>query len=119
VNNIRQPSTDAAGDGGGTSSTAAQRTTSTTRRRGAANGATTCREGQDLLTSFQQLGQSIRQSIKGGKGKLAKLNYIDIKLLLDRRTVKNKKGSLSEKKFKFWSKTGMTDEQKKIFDRKQ
>ncbi len=97
MNNIRRPSTDAAGNGGGTSSTAAQCTTSTPRRQGAAKQATTRREGQDLLTSFQQSGQSIGQPIKGGKGKLAKLNYIDIKLLLDRRTVKNKKGSLSEK----------------------
>jgi hypothetical protein len=54
-------------------------------------------EGHDLLTSFQQSGQSLGQLIKGGKAKLAKLNYIDIKLLLDRRTVKNKKGSLLEK----------------------
>ncbi len=97
MNNIRQPSTDAAGNGGGTSSTAAQGTTSTPRIQGAAKQATTCREGQELLTSFQQSGQSIGQPIKGGKGKLAKLNYLDIKLLLDRRTVKNKKGSLSEK----------------------
>ena len=33
----------------------------------------------------------------GSKGKLAKLNYMDIKLLLDRQIVKNKRGSLSEK----------------------
>jgi hypothetical protein len=31
------------------------------------------------------------------KGKLAKLNYMDIKLLLDRRIVKNKRGSLTER----------------------
>ncbi len=31
------------------------------------------------------------------KGKLAKLNYLEIKLLLDRCIVKNKRGSLSEK----------------------
>ncbi len=31
------------------------------------------------------------------KGKLAKLNYLEIKLLLDRRIVKNKRGSLSER----------------------
>ncbi len=97
MNNIRQPSTDAAGNGGGTSSTAAQRTTSTPRRRGAAKRATTRRKGQDLLTSFQQLGQSIGQPVRGGKGKLAKLNYIDIKLLLDRQTVQNKKDSFLEK----------------------
>jgi hypothetical protein len=34
----------------------------------------------------------------GSKEKLAKLNYTDIKLLLDRRIVKNKRGSLTERK---------------------
>jgi hypothetical protein len=33
----------------------------------------------------------------GSKRKLAKLNYLEIKLLLDRRIVKNKRGSLSER----------------------
>ncbi len=33
----------------------------------------------------------------GSKGKLAKLNYLEIKLLLDRCIVKNKRGSLSER----------------------
>jgi hypothetical protein len=33
----------------------------------------------------------------GCKGKLAKLNYMDIKLLLDRCIVKNKRGSLTER----------------------
>jgi hypothetical protein len=33
------------------------------------------------------------------KGKLAKLNYLEIKLVLDRRIVKNKTGSLSEREF--------------------
>ncbi len=33
----------------------------------------------------------------GSKGKLAKLNYMDIKLLLDRCIVKNKRGSLTER----------------------
>jgi hypothetical protein len=33
----------------------------------------------------------------GSKGKLAKLNYLEIKLLLDRRIVKNKRSSLSER----------------------
>ncbi len=97
MNNIRRPSIEAAGNGGGTSSTAAQRSTSTPRRRGAAKQATTCREEQDLLRSFQQPGQSIGQLIHGSKGKLAKLNYMDIKLLLDRQILKNKRGSLSEK----------------------
>jgi hypothetical protein len=34
----------------------------------------------------------------GSKGKLAKLNYMDIKLPLDRRIVKIKRGSLTERK---------------------
>jgi hypothetical protein len=33
----------------------------------------------------------------GSKGKLTKLNYTDIKLLLDRGIVKNKRGSLTER----------------------
>ncbi len=33
----------------------------------------------------------------GSKGKLAKLNYMDINLLLDRRIVKNKRGNLTER----------------------
>jgi hypothetical protein len=33
----------------------------------------------------------------GSKGKLAKLNYLEIKLLIDRHIVKNKRGSLSER----------------------
>jgi hypothetical protein len=33
----------------------------------------------------------------GSKGGLAKLNYMDIKLLLDRRIVKNKRGSLTDR----------------------
>jgi hypothetical protein len=33
----------------------------------------------------------------GSKGKLTKLNYMDIKLLLDRRIVINKRGSLTER----------------------
>jgi hypothetical protein len=31
------------------------------------------------------------------KGELAKFNYMDIKLLLDRRIAKNKKGSLTDR----------------------
>jgi hypothetical protein len=97
MNNIGRPSIEATGNGGGTSLAAAQHTTSTPRRRGAAKRATTCREEQDLLRSFQQPEQSIGQPIHGSKGKLAKLNYMDIKLLLDRQIVKNKRGSLLEK----------------------
>ena len=64
------------------------------RRRGAEKQATTCREDQEMLRSYQQSGQPLGQSMYGSKGKLAKLNYMDIKLLLDRQIVKNKRGSL-------------------------
>jgi hypothetical protein len=33
----------------------------------------------------------------GSNGKLTKVNYMDIKLLLDRCIVKNKRGSLTER----------------------
>jgi hypothetical protein len=75
----------------------AQHTTSTPRRWGAAKQATTLREDQELLRSYQQLGQPLGQSKYKSKGKLAKSNYMDIKLLLDRRIVKNKRGSLTDK----------------------
>jgi hypothetical protein len=97
VANRRRPSTAAAGSGGGTSSTVAQRTTSTPRRRGVAKQATTCREDQELLRSYQQSGQPLGKSMYGCKGSLAKFNYMDIKLLLDRRIVKNKRGSLTDR----------------------
>ena len=97
LDNRRRPSMGAAADGGGTSSTAANSTTSASRQRGAAKQATTCREDLTLLRSTQQWGQPLGQSMYGSKGKLAKLNYMDINLLLDRQIVKNKRGSLSEK----------------------
>ena len=55
----------------------------------------------------------------GSKGTLAKLNYMDIKLLLDRQIVKNKRGSLSEKDIQTWSRIGMTGVRKEISDRRQ
>ncbi len=87
-----------AGNGGRTSPTVAHCTTSTLRRRGVAKQAATCREDKDLQRSFQQSGQPPGQYTYGSKGKLAKLNYLEIKLLLDRHIVKNKRGSLSERK---------------------
>jgi len=95
LNNIRRPSIEAAGNGGGTSLTAAHCTTSAPRRRGTAKQATTCREGMDLLRSFQNLGQPLGQA-QASKGGLAKLDYFNIKLLIDRRIIKNKRGYLSE-----------------------
>ncbi len=74
------------------SSTVAQCTPRTSRRRGAAKQATTCREDQELLRSFQQMGQPLGHFMYRSNGKLAKLNYMDIKLLLGRCIVKNKGG---------------------------
>jgi hypothetical protein len=67
------------------------------QKTGCCKVSTTCREDQELLRSFQQSGQPLEQSIYGNKGKLAKLFYMDIKLLLDRPIVKNKRGSLTER----------------------
>jgi hypothetical protein len=55
----------------------------------------------------------------GSKGKLAKLNYLDIKLLLDRCIVKNKRGSLSEREIQILVKDWHAGAQKEIFDRGQ
>ncbi len=43
------------------------------------------------------MGQPLDHFMCGSKEKLAKLNYMDIKLLLDRHIVKNKRGSLTER----------------------
>ena len=50
-----------------------------------------------MLRTFQQSGQPLGQFIYRSKGKLAKLNDIDIKLILDRHIAKNKKGSLTHR----------------------
>jgi hypothetical protein len=52
----------------------------------------------------------------GSKGKLAKLNYMDIKLLLDRCIVKYKRGSLTEREIQMLIRTGMTGALKEILD---
>jgi hypothetical protein len=43
------------------------------------------------------MGPPLGNFMYGSKGKLAKLNYMDINLLLDRRIVKNKRGNLTER----------------------
>jgi hypothetical protein len=88
----------AAADGGETSASAANSTTSAPRWQGAAKQATTRREGQELLRSSQ--GQPLGQLICGQGGKLAKLNYMVIKNLLDRRHALNKIGTLMEGEIK-------------------
>jgi hypothetical protein len=83
---------------GGTSPSAANSTTSASRQRSAAKQATTCRDGQELLRSSQ--GQPLGQFICGQGGKLAKLNYMDIKNMLDRQQALNKKGTLTCREIK-------------------
>ncbi len=77
----RQPSLAVAVNGGGTSSTAANSTTSAPRRWGAAKRATTHRDDHSLLRLFPTQGQPLGQSMCGGGGYLAKLNYMDINSL--------------------------------------
>jgi hypothetical protein len=100
VDSRRQPSIAAAGNGGGASSTAANSTTSAPRQRGAAKRATTCRDDQALLRSFQSQGQPLGHSMCGQAEKLAKLNYMDIKKLLYRQQALNKKGTLTDGEIK-------------------
>jgi hypothetical protein len=95
VDSRRQPSVAAAGNGGGASSSAANSTTSAARQRGAAKQATTYRDDQALLRSFQSQGQPLGHSMCRQGGKLAKLIYMDIKKMLDRRQALNKKGTLT------------------------
>jgi hypothetical protein len=66
------------------SSPAANSTTSAPRRRDAAKRATTRRDDQELLRSSQSQGQPLGKFIGGHGGKLAKLNYMDIKKMLER-----------------------------------
>ena len=47
------------------------------------------------MKSLQQLGHS--QPCQGG---LAKLDYLSIKLMIDRRSIRNKRGFLSEQEIK-------------------
>ncbi len=82
------------------SSPAANSTTSAPRQQGTAKRATTCRDDQELLRSSQSQGQPLGQFICRGGGKLAKLNYMDIKKMLDRQQAFNKKGTLTDGEIK-------------------
>jgi hypothetical protein len=66
----------------GNALSAANSTTSAPRQRGTAKQATTHGDDQELLWSSR--GQPLGQHISGQGGKLAKLNYMDIKNMLDR-----------------------------------
>ena len=81
------------------SSTAAPSSTSSSRRRGAARRATTYRDDQSLSRLFSQ-GQPLGQTIGGRGGYLAKMNYMDIKNMLDRRQALHKKGTLTDREIK-------------------
>ena len=100
LDNRRQLSIGAAANGGGTSSFAAKGTTSAPRRWGAARWATTRRDNQSLLRSSQSQGQPLGQFTCGRGGTLAKLNYMDIKTMLDRQQALNKKGKLTDREIK-------------------
>jgi hypothetical protein len=78
------------------SEAAVNSTTSTLRQRGTAKQATTCREDWDLLQSYQS-GGPLGQSMCTSREKLAKLNYMKIKQLLDRKVIINKRGTLTNR----------------------
>ena len=82
------------------SSSAANSTTSAPRRRGAAMRATTHRDDQALLRSSQSWGQLLGQFTCGQGGELSKLNYMEIKTMLDRGQALNKKGTLTDREIK-------------------
>jgi hypothetical protein len=62
--------------------------------------ATTHRDDQSLLRSFRTQGQPLGQSMCGRGGYLAELNYMDIKKILERRQVLNRKGTLTDGEIK-------------------
>jgi hypothetical protein len=82
------------------SSTVANSTTSAPRRRGAAKQATTHRDDLSLLWSFHSQGWPLGHSMYGRGGYLTKLSYMDIKKMLDRQQVLNKKGTLTDGEIK-------------------
>jgi hypothetical protein len=84
----------AAGPGGETSTPAANSFTCAPRRQGAAKQATTRREDQELLRLYHS-ERPLEQSTCASKGKLANLNYMEIKQLLDREVIENKRGTLT------------------------
>ncbi len=43
---------------------------------------------------------------------LTKLNYLDMKLLLDRKAIENKRGTLTNKEINYWSKRFTITQQK-------
>jgi hypothetical protein len=76
------------------SHSAATSSTCAPRRRGVAKRATTCREGQELLRSYQS-GVPLEHSMCASRGLLEKLKYMDIKQILYRKAIENKQGTLT------------------------
>jgi hypothetical protein len=69
------------------------------REKGAAKQATTCREDQERLRSYQS-GGALGHLMYTSRGNLAKLNYLDIKQLLDRKAIEYKRGTLTNGEMK-------------------
>ena len=107
-------------DGGGTPNTTVNSTTTTFRRRGRGRRATTRRQNLELQESANQgqpLGQinnlsgdnqtsedeetgSRRNINRRTEARPTKMNYIEIKQLIERRTLANKKGKLTDDEIK-------------------
>ena len=107
-------------DGGGTPNTTVNSTTTTFRRRGRGRRATTRRQNLELQESANQgqpLGQinnlsgdnqtsedeetgSRRYINRRTEARPTKMNYIEIKQLIERRTLANKKGKLTDDEIK-------------------
>ena len=98
------------GGGGGTSNTTEKRATTSLRQQGGGRQATTCRDGLALLRSSksgQQMGQNnnrigamlknTQTNTRHGGGTL---NYIEIKQLIERCQLNNKRGKLTDKEIK-------------------
>ncbi len=119
------------------SSSAVNSTTSFSRQQGAAKQATTCRNNLALLRSTQQLGQPFGQSMCletlrapvgcnmyscSSGGTLAKLNYLEIKQLMDRCSAQQKKGKLTDTEImglvnEWYDRRTEGDLNKAVFDR--
>ena len=99
-----------AGDGGGTSNTTANRTTTSLRQQGGGRQETTCMIDLAIMMSIQggkPAGQNTNRSnglLRNTQNKTGReggtLNYIEIKQLIERRQLNNKKGKLTDGEIK-------------------
>ena len=95
---MRRPSDRATADGGRTSSTVVNSSTSSSRQRGAAKRATTRRDNMTYTQSLEErggqpLGQQDNACFRKRK---SQLNYMDIRKIMDKRSVQQKKGLLTD-----------------------